>query len=248
MRLGTLCPLDQLERVPALLAAGFEFIEMTHTEKLTPITPLTVPMIWQCPSDLPAYHENSHIRAAILQAWRDHLAVAKQSQAVLMVVQFHNPTFLPDKTTYIEQWTSLLQPLTSEARAIGIQIVLRNSPDNQDQLKLLREIVRRVPGLALAVDIAYAHHKVIKNLTPEYLMDSDLSVRIAHVYASETTGQDASLRLPLGCLGDQGIEWGRLVHLLRQRYNASVTLDPGTASQDYVALSREKWLAWWHAG
>ena len=248
MRLGTLCPLDQIDRVPALIAAGFEFIEITHTSALTPITPLAVPLIWQCPVDLPAYHDNSHVRAAVLAAWREHLAIARQSHAMLMVIQFQNPAFLHDKTAYIVQWVNLLQPITQEARAAGIQLVLRNSPDNQDQLKLLREIVRQVPGLAIAVDIAYAHHRVIKNLTPEYLMDSDLGVRMAHVYASDTTGQDVGLRLPPGCLGDQGIEWGRLVHLLRQRYNASVTLDLGTASLDYLTLSREKWLEWWHAG
>lgn len=243
MRLGTLCQLNQLERVPALLEAGFEFIEICDTGALEGAGPLPVPVIWQCPPDLPAHHENSHLRQAVLQTWREHLQAAQQIKAVLMIVQFHRPALLPDKTPFIEQWIALLQPLTSEARSAGVQLVLRPSPDNQDQLKLLREIVRRVPGLAIALDMAYAQHRVVKNLTPEYLVDNDLGRRIAHVYASDTNGQDASLRLPPGCLG--GIEWGRLVHLLRERYNASVTLDVGQASADYLTLSRQKWLDWW---
>ena len=247
MRIGTLCPLNQPDTMHELVASGFQFIEITATQNFTtlPNDLPNVPTIWQCPVDLPADHSAKAIREAVLTTWREHLQAAQQIGSNLMVVQFRRPDQLENKTALIEHYASLLQPISDEARAAGVQLVLRNSPDNRDQLQLLREIVRRVDHLAIALDLAYTQQRVIKNLMKEYLWDTDLSIRIAHVYASDTNGQDANLRLPLGCLGSAGIDWARLVRELRERYNASVTIDVGHAPLEYLDLSRENWLTWW---
>lgn len=246
MRIGTTCPLPRLAHVPELLAAGFEFIEITQTiARPISIELPSVPYIWQCPPDLPAEHPDRHVQEGVLASWRAHLGIAQTLPAALMVVQFRRPASLPDKAALIDQYTALLTPLSQEARAAGVQLLLRNGPDNRDQLQLLREIVRRVPHLGVALDIAYAHHQVVRNLSQEYLWDSDLGNRIAHIYASDSTGQDATLRLPLGSLGTAGIPWRRLVQALRERYNASITLDHGDATADYLALSLAKLREWW---
>jgi len=250
MRIGTLCSIHQNEKMYDLVASGFGFIELCETRHLgnLPDSFPEGPLIWQCPDDLPAEYIDDHIRAAVLHVWRDHLAAAQKIGVALMVVQFRRPETIVDKTAFIDHYIDLLTPITAEARAAAIQVVLRNSPDNRDQLKLLREIVPRVHGLGIALDIAYAHHRVVKNLATEYLWDSDLGVRIAHIYISDTNGQDSSLRLPLNCLGNAGIEWAKLVHELRQRYNASITIDVGQASMEYLMFSRSQWLSWWQAG
>jgi sugar phosphate isomerase/epimerase len=87
---------------------------------------------------------------------------------------------------------------------------------------------------------------VVKNLTGEYLWDSDIAPRLAHVYVSDTDGRDPSLRLPLGTLGEAGPDWPRLVSALRERYNASITIDVGNAAPEYLKMSRATWLNWWN--
>ncbi|MBZ0308101.1 MAG: hypothetical protein K8I82_18690, partial [Anaerolineae bacterium] len=156
-----------------LVAMGFEFIEITtlpHT--LTVPTNLPpVPLVWQCPPDLPAEHPVMLIQEAVLNAWHNHLEAAASVGAALMVVQFRRPEGALDKMTLADQYTTLLTPLTAEAREKNIQLVLRMGTDHRDQLTVLREIMRRVPGLALALDLGYANFQVIKNLTREYLWD-----------------------------------------------------------------------------
>jgi sugar phosphate isomerase/epimerase len=245
MRLGAVCPLDDVQKMHALISQGFEFIEVTTANHVLTIPAQLpqVPFIWQCPADLPAEYPVVLVQEAVLNIWRMHLRAAAELGAALMVVQFRRPEVLSDKLALIDQYAALLSPLTAEARALKIQLVLRMGADHREQLNILREIVRRVPGLAVALDLAYASYQVIKNLTREYLWDSDLAPRLAHVYAGEVAPNDANLRLPLGCLGN--FDWGRVVRDLRERYNASVTLDIGDAMPEYQELSRTKWLAWW---
>lgn len=256
MRLGTLCPAHALSQSSALLALGFEFIEIQAPSNLAnlalpPADDLpSVPLIWQCPPDLPMEHSAPHIREAVLTAWRAQLQMAGEIGAKLIILQFRRPVELGNKASmyaFVEQCQALLEPITEEARALNVQPVLRMSADNREQLTLLREIMRGVAGLGLGLDIAYAGQRVVKNLLQEYLWDSDLSPRIAHVYAAESDGLNPDLRLPLACLKKGGLDWPRLVSLLRERYNASVTLDIGSLDADYLALSRAKWLAWWTA-
>lgn len=245
MRIGTVCPLSDVDKLNRLVASGFEFIELTtENHSLTlPNAPVNVPLIWRCPADLPAEHPMPQIQEAVLATWRSHLAAAREMGAVLMVVQFRRPSQEIDKLALANQYAALLNPLVTETRAVNIQLVLRMGWDNREQLNVLREIVRRVNGLALGLDLAYAHYQVIKNLVKEYLWDSDLAPRIAHVYAGETAPNDPFLRLPLGIGGN--FEWGRVVRDLRERYNASVTLDIGAAHPEYLELSRQKWAVWW---
>lgn len=244
MRLGALSPLSDVAYMHQVIDSGFDFLELTTPPTLShlPEQIPDVPLIWQCPPDLPFAHPTPAIREAVLESWRHHLDAAQQLGAALMVLQFHSGD-LSNKAAFIQQSIDLLQPITQAARAQSVQPVLRNSPDNRDQLQLLREIVRGVPGLGIALDVAYAGLRVVKNLTPEYLLDSDLGPRIAHVYLSESNGQDPNLRLPLGSLA--GIPWPRLVRNLRERYNASITIDVGSAAYEYLNLSRQQFLAWW---
>lgn len=245
MRIGTVCSLANVESIMLLASQGFEFIEVTTQNHILtlPSERPKIPLIWQCPPDLPVEHPGLQIQEAVLQTWRKHLDAAKEIEAALMVVQFRRPSGWVDKMTIVAQYAALLQPLTEEARAGNVQLVLRMGYDNREQLNILREIVRRVKGLAIALDLAYAHHHIIKNLVKEYLWDSDLAPRLAHVYAGEIVPSDPTLRLPLGCTGN--FEWGRVVRDLRERYNASVTLDIGNAIPEYLELSRQQWLAWW---
>lgn len=249
MRLGGLVELHHLYQMGQLAEQGFGFLELRAPLQLDtlpdPDALPSLPVIWQCPPDLPSEYPALSIRAGVLALWRANLQTAQQYKAAMMVVQFRRPEVIEDKVTFIDQYIELLRPLTAESRAAGIQLALRNGPDNRDQLNLLREIVRQIPGLGIALDMAYAHQQVVKNLTPEYLWDSDLGSRIAHLYASDTNGRDASLRLPLGTVGSLAPDWGKLARQVRERYNASITLDIGQADPTYLAFSRTKWLSWW---
>jgi len=252
MRVGALCPVHQPQVMHLLAESGFGFLELVAADPIGQVPNSDdlpqLPIIWQAPYDLPADSFNPHVRAGVLAAWRDHLKAAASFGATLMVVQFRHPMLIPNQTAFIEQWRSLLQTITEEANQANVQVVLRNSPDNRNQLKMLREIVRETPRLGVALDVAYAHLNVVKNLTPEYLWDTDLWERLAHLYVSDTNGRDAHLRLPLGSLQAGGPDWSKLVAQIRERYNASVTIDVGSAVFDYLVYSRQKWLEWWEKG
>ncbi len=225
------------------VSQGFEYLELQAPHQLSniPTTWPDVPLIWQAPPDLPADHPATVIQDAVLQAWQQHLAAAVTVGAVLLVVQFRAPDALTHKADLIQAYARLLGELTPAARQQGVQVVLRNSPANQ--LQLLREIMRAVPGLGLALDIAYTHFGVVKPLYNEFLWDSDLAPRLAHVYISDMDGQNPQLRLPLGALGSRGPDWVRIAKQLRARYDASITLDVGDA--DYLAESRQRWIVVW---
>src|SRR5688572_13756340 len=111
MRVGTLAPLHDLDLMRERVASGFEFLELCETQLLTlPEQLPDVPLIWQCPPDLPAEHENFHIRTAVLTAWREHLKLAAQIGARLLVLQFRRPAVLLNKAaqfTLIEQYADL---------------------------------------------------------------------------------------------------------------------------------------------
>jgi sugar phosphate isomerase/epimerase len=256
MRLGAFCPLNALTLMQAYLNAGFESLELIGGAKLSlqdlpsaeHLPPL--PLIWQADPTLPAEYQQALLAEAVLGLWRQELALAQRYQARLMVVQFRRPSQLEGKAALyacVAHYIRLLAPLTEEARAAHIQLVLRMGADNSEQLQTLREIMRGVPGLGLALDVAYAGLGVVKNLTHEYLWDADLSPRLAHLYISESDGQNPHLRLPLGSLGEKGLDWKRLIPALRQRYNASITLDVGMADFDALLASRQRWLSHWHA-
>jgi sugar phosphate isomerase/epimerase len=185
------------------------------------------------------------ITEGIMATCQAQAAAAHSLGAVLLVLQFRLPPSLDQKARLIDHYIAFLEPLTADCRTKGLQVVLRMGPDNREQLNILRDIIRQVPGLAFALDMAYAHIGVVKNLSPEYIWDSDLGPRLGHVYVSDTDGQHPHLRLPLGSLGKMAPEWPKLVKVLKERYNASVTIDVGQASADYLALSRQKWLDWW---
>src|SRR5688500_16581648 len=102
MRVGTLAPLHDLELMRERVACGFEFLELSETHPLTlPQQLPDVPLIWQCPPDLPAEHDNFHIRAAVLMTWREHLNAASHVGARLIVLQFRRPAMLPDKAAQL---------------------------------------------------------------------------------------------------------------------------------------------------
>jgi|GEM_PF-4373191 len=249
MRIGHVYAVDEIHYIPDDISAGVEFVELIAPQDPTilpkPIPDLSIPLIWQLPATLPADHPNDYIRIAVTESWYQHLEVALQWDAKLMVVQLHRPQDMQGKTALfktVDRYVAMLAPLTTQTRQQGIQLVLRNTFDNRDQLQLLREIFRQVAGLGFALDIGYAHHLVNKSLVQEFLWDSDIAPRLAHMYASDTDGKTPNLRLPLG--SQPTIDWQRMVSLIRERYNASVTID---CPRLYQAMNRQLWRTWWES-
>lgn len=227
------------------VAQGFEFIEISAQHQYDSLPNLAdlpdVPLVWAVPVDIPLEHPADLVRTAALDVCFTHTGYAATLQAKLMMIQFRRPPHVPDKKVLIQHYIDLLTPLTESTRKNGVQLVLRHSSDHRDQLQLLREIVRQIDGLAIALDIAHLHCGTVKPLVNEYLWDSDLSSRLAHIYASDTNGIDPNLQMPLG---SGVIDWKAIIGQVKARYNASVCINV-SGSDDYRQLSREKWLAWW---
>lgn len=195
---------------------------------------------------LPLDNPSRKVQEAALAELLRALELASDLRAPLLTVHYLGaPSFFSIEDTVI-WYAGLLTALCNAAQGLGIAVALENSPHNKDQLKILRDLFRRVPALRLLLDVAHANLGVVKNLTEEYLWDTDLSPRLAHLHLSDNDGQ-SDQHAPLGAARG-GIEWPKIAASLRKRaYEGTITLEVFSPDRDYLLISRDKWKVWWNA-
>ncbi|MBI3360455.1 MAG: sugar phosphate isomerase/epimerase [Chloroflexi bacterium] len=195
---------------------------------------------------LPYDNPSRKIQDAALAELLRALQLAADLRAPLLTVHYLGapPFFSHDDT--VLWYAGLLTALCNSAAGAGVAVALENSPENKDQLKILRDLFRRVPALRLLLDVGHAHIGIARNLTEEYLWDADLSPRLAHIHMSDNDGK-GDLHAPLGGARN-GVDWPKIVGSLRKRnYDGTITLEVFSPDRDYLLMSRDKLKAWWTA-
>ena len=187
---------------------------------------------------LPIASPSRRVRQTAWEELRSSVDIASFMGARVCTMHFLRwPDFVPFEDG-VGMYVEGLSALTAHGRDRGVRIAIENSPRNEHQLKPLREILHRVPGLGLLYDIGHGNIQTQKPLTEDYLFD--LGDRLVHVHLSDNNGQE-DCHLPPGTPKSGGLNVPREFRKLRNfNYDGTVTLEVFgqrmwlAASLDYV--------------
>ena len=180
---------------------------------------------------LPFANPSPWVRQAALDELRRTLDIAGQLGAPFCTTHFVGwPPYLTETLGYefYRQAYTLLLPHGSSQ---GVQVTLKNSPNNLHQLKYFREIFFRLPDLRLTFDIGHGNIHTARSMTREYLFA--LADRLCHGHLSDNDGTSDG-HLPFGAPRQGSIDLKHELRMLRQfRFDGTLTLE---------VFGEERWL------
>ncbi len=139
-----------------------------------------------------------------------------------------------------QMWTTTLIPLLEECRNCDIQLMLENTQNSWDTLRLLVELIETFPELGFNLDVAHANLHCETNKT-EWLLEN-LATHLAHVHLSDNMGGD-DLHLPLGC---GYIPWKRIIRKIKSvGYDGTCTLEVFSKNRNYLIRNRKLLRSLW---
>ena len=130
-----------------------------------------------------------------------------------------------------------LRRLVREADAFGLRVMYEPLDGPYDSEKNVAEILRRVPGLFLHIDIGHAN---LFGRRPERFIRR-FGSRLKHIHLHDNNGE-RDLHLPMGC---GSIEWESVVETLKRCYDGTVTLEVFSRDREYALLARDKLKSMW---
>jgi sugar phosphate isomerase/epimerase len=261
MKLGAMTnPLaDPLAEIAWIGEHGFDFVDLavepphTRPDQLDPaavraaLQRYGLGVVVHTDPLLPIASPYRSVQDAVQQELVHGVATAAAVGAHLLTLHYRGKPSFFDAAATAAWYAGLLIPLCESAAERGITVALENGPERGEQLRILREVFRRVPRLGLLLDVAHANVGAVKHMTDEYLLDSDVGSRLVHVHVSDNDGS-ADQHLPLGAPRGGGVPWPRVINSLRRRkYDGTITLEIHSADRDYLLISRDKLRAWWGA-
>ena len=195
---------------------------------------------------LPLASRHSVTREAAWSELAKTVDLAGALGSSLMTIHYLGAPAFFSMQQIIETYENLLKFLLQAAKKSGISIALENSPINQGEAPLFREIFRRVPDARMLLDVGHTHLNTDTNLAGDFLKDPILADRLIHVHISDNNGRD-DLHLPLGSVRN-GIDWPDMIHAIRNHpYTGRMTLEVFSPDPEYLLVSRDKLLKWWNA-
>jgi sugar phosphate isomerase/epimerase len=259
MKLGAMTnpKADPLAEITWIGAHGFDFVDLavepphTTADQLDPMAVRSaldrygMDVIVHTDPFLPFGSPYRSVQDAVQAELERGLALASAIGARLLTLHYRGAPHFFDVAATTAWYAGLLIPLCATAAEMGITVALENGPERGEQLRILREVFRRVPRLGLLLDVAHANVGTVKNLTDEFLLDSDIGGHLVHVHVSDNDGS-ADQHMPLRAPKGGGVPWPRIISSLRRRkYDGTVTLEIFSADRDYLLISREKFKTWW---
>lgn len=130
-----------------------------------------------------------------------------------------------------------LRDLVRLAKKYKISVMYEPINTEKDNVKNVSEILKRVPGLWLHVDIGHAN---LHGREPEEFI-LRFRDKIKHVHMHDNDGH-SDLHIPMGC---GRIDWSRLIRILKRHYDGTITLEIFSQDKDYVLLSKRKLERLW---
>ena len=214
---------------------GFDFLDLTVEEPAAGPHRDDWPQLKQMLNDsglgvvghtgpyLPVASPSRQVRQAAWEELRSSVDIASFMGAKVCTMHFLRwDSFVPFEDG-VGMYVEGLSTLTAHGRDRGVRIAIENSPHNEHQLKPLREILHRVPGLGLLYDIGHGNVQTQRSLTEDYLFD--LRDRLVHVHLSDNNGLEDS-HLPPGAPKSGGLNVPKEFRKLRNfNYDGTVTLE-----------------------
>ena len=133
--------------------------------------------------------------------------------------------------------TETLGQLVERAGKYRLKLMYEPINTPQDTVRNVSKILNEVPELFLHIDIGHAN---LFGKKPEDFIKT-FHTRLKHVHVHDNNaGKD--LHLPVGC---GTIDWKRVIRLLKEYYDETITLEVFSRDRDYVLLSKEKFIKLW---
>lgn len=193
---------------------------------------------------LPISNPHGVAREAAVREMFNAIHLAGDLGSRLLTIHYLGGPALFTSEAILDLYIQLLKELCARAVEAGLTIAIENSPRNQDEVLIFREIFQRVPEVRLLLDIGHAHINTKENSATDFLRDEILGRRLSHVHVSDNDGR-SDLHLPLGSVRN-GVDWQEIIGLLKGHgYNGTVTLEIFSPVTEYLITSRNRLKALW---
>lgn len=130
-----------------------------------------------------------------------------------------------------------LSKLVAEAKTCGISIVYEPIDTPNDGLEAVSEVLGRVSGLYLHLDIG---HSNLFGRKPEEFIEK-LHVKMKHVHLHDNDG-NKDLHLPVG---SGNIDWKSVIKALKKYYDGTITLEIFSKDKNDALLSKGRITELW---
>jgi len=133
-----------------------------------------------------------------------------------------------------------LKKIESMAQDHGLALMLENFVHPFDSVETFQEIVEKVPGLQVHLDVGHAAIHQKQNLTGEFLQV--FGERVVHMHLSDNRFR-ADDHMPLGA-GET--DWKEVLGQVKALgYDGTFTLEIFSKRREYQLLSRDLFWEWW---
>ncbi len=130
-----------------------------------------------------------------------------------------------------------LKKIVDVAKKYSLRIMLESIDTCQDDIKSVSEILKRVPGLYIHIDIG--HVNLFKRKPEEFI--KKFHKKLKHIHLHDNDGIK-DLHIPMGT---GIIDWENLIKILKKYYDGTITLEIFSRDRDYALLSRDKLKKLW---
>ena len=130
-----------------------------------------------------------------------------------------------------------LKKLVTVAKEYNLELVYESIDTEKDDIKSVSEILKKVSGLYLHIDIGHVN---LFGRKPEQFIKK-FHKKLKHIHLHDNDG-NRDLHIPMGT---GKIDWKNLIKILKKYYNGTITLEIFSKDKDYVLLSKNKLKKLW---
>lgn len=143
----------------------------------------------------------------------------------------------------LDLWVETLDILNRLAVERNITLMLENTFNGKESIKLLKNLFRRYPQMGFLLDVGHANLNTISNTSLQYIQSFKKQLR--HVHLSDNFGRTDDLHLPLGA---GAIPWQPILKMIKNTgYDGTFTLEVFSRERQYILASREFLRSMWQS-
>ena len=240
---------DLIEEIEWIGRNGFDFVDLFLEEDLAVPEKIDSDMIkkllekyrldvvghtaWYLPAGSPvkAFRES-----AVSEAVR-YLKVFSKLNVKYATIHANWPPKLFSVKEGIKFQVETLRKLVREAEKLNMGLMYEPIDSRHDNIENVSEVLLKVPGLQLHIDIGHAN---MFGRKPEEFIKT-FHKKLKHIHMHDNDG-NKDLHLPMGT---GNINWEKLIKILKKYYDGTITLEIFSEDRDHVLLSKEKLEKLW---
>jgi sugar phosphate isomerase/epimerase len=240
---------DILEEVEWIGKNGFDFIDLFLEEDKAVPEKIDVEKLkkllqkyklevvghtaWYLPIGSPV---KSFRETAVLEAER-YFKVFSKLNVKYVTIHANWPPGMFSTKEGIKFQIETLKKLVKVAKNYNLELMLEPIDTHQDDIESVSEILKKVPGLYLHIDIGHVN---LFGRKPEQFIKK-FHRKLKHIHLHDNDG-NKDLHIPMGT---GKIDWENLIKILKKYYDGTITLEIFSKDKDYILLSRNKLKKLW---